>query len=147
MYHVYTSHYLSTPKSQSDNKSVFSSLRQRDKCATLFLLLTMARAIFEKQQPTFQSSVTSLRHTNLFKKSCATGRPIVSRQLMSTSKTIVLQKVFFFLTTERLFQKRWVSLSSIESALRLRYPFGDHYNFDKGVLSMSLVKLHPNTAS
>ncbi len=36
-----------------------------------------------------------------------------------------------FLTTERSFQKRWVSLSSIESALRLRYSFGDHYNFTK----------------
>jgi hypothetical protein len=60
---------------------------------------------------------------------------------MSTSKTIVLQKAFLFLTTERSFQKRWVSLSSIESALPLRYPFGDHYNIDKGVLSKSLGKL------
>ena len=66
---------------------------------------------------------------------------------MSTSKTIVLQKAFLFLTTERSFQKRWVSLSSIESALRLRYPFGDHYNFDKGVLSKSLGKLHPKIDS
>jgi hypothetical protein len=41
------------------------------------------------------------------------------------------------------FQKRWVSLSSFESALRLRYPFGDHYNFDKAMLSISLGKLHP----
>jgi hypothetical protein len=51
------------------------------------------------------------------------------------------------LTTERSFQKRWVSLSSIESALRLRYPFGDHYNFDKRVLSKSLGKLHPKIDS
>ncbi len=57
---------------------------------------------------------------------------------MSTSKTKVLQKAFLFLTTERSFQKRWVSLSSIESALRLRYPFGDHYNFDRAMLSKSL---------
>ena len=61
---------------------------------------------------------------------------------MSTSKTKVLQKAFLFLTTERSFQKRWVSLSSVESALRLRYPFGDHYNFDKAMLSKSLGKLH-----
>ncbi len=66
---------------------------------------------------------------------------------MSTSKTIVLQKAFLFFTTERSFQKRWVSLTSIESALRLRYPFGDHYNFDKGVLSKSLGKLHPKIDS
>ena len=51
------------------------------------------------------------------------------------------------MTTERSFQKRWVSLSSIESALRLRYPFGDHYNFDKGVLSKSLRKLYPKIDS
>ena len=57
---------------------------------------------------------------------------------MSTSKTKVLQKAFLFLTMERSFQKRWVSLSSIESALRLRYPFGDHYNFDRAMLSKSL---------
>ncbi len=61
---------------------------------------------------------------------------------MSTSKTKVLQKAFLFLTTERSFQKRWVSLSSVESALRLRYPFGDHYNFDKSMLSKLLGKLH-----
>jgi hypothetical protein len=60
---------------------------------------------------------------------------------MSTSKTKILQKAFLFLTTERCFQKRWVSLSSIESALRLRYAFGDHYNFDKAMLSKSLGKL------
>ena len=66
---------------------------------------------------------------------------------MSTSKTIVLQKAFLFLTKERSFQKRWVSLSSIVSALRLQYPFGDHYNFDKGVLSKSLGKLHPKIDS
>jgi hypothetical protein len=66
---------------------------------------------------------------------------------MSTSKTIVLQKAFLFLTTERSFQKRWVSLSSNESALCLRYPFGDHHNFDKGVLSTSLGKLHPKIDS
>jgi hypothetical protein len=66
---------------------------------------------------------------------------------MSTSKTIVLQKAFLFLTTERSFQNCWVSLSSIESALRLRYPFGDHYNFDKGVLLKSLGKLHPKINS
>jgi hypothetical protein len=66
---------------------------------------------------------------------------------MSTSKTKVLQKAFLFLTTERSFQKRWVSLSSIESALRLRYPFGDHYNFDKAMLSKSLGKLHPEIDS
>jgi hypothetical protein len=47
MYHVYRSYYLSTPKSQSDNKIVFSSLQQHGKCATQFLLLTMARAIFD----------------------------------------------------------------------------------------------------
>ncbi len=66
---------------------------------------------------------------------------------MSTSKTKVLQKAFLFLTTERSFQKRWVSLSSIESALRLRYPFGDHYNFEKSTLSKSLGNLHPNIDS
>ena len=66
---------------------------------------------------------------------------------MLTSKTKVLQKAFLFLTTERSFQKRWVSLSSIESALRLRYPFGDHYNFDKAMLSKSLGKLHPKIDS
>jgi hypothetical protein len=43
--------------------------------------------------------------------------------------------------------KRRVSLSSIESALRLRYPFGDHYNFDKAMLSKSLGKLHPKIDS
>ncbi len=66
---------------------------------------------------------------------------------MSTSKTKVLQKAFLFLTTERSFQKRWVSLSSIESALCLRYPFGDHYNFDKTMLSKSLGKLLPKIDS
>jgi hypothetical protein len=66
---------------------------------------------------------------------------------MSTSKTVVLQKAFLFLTTERLFQKRWVSLSLIESALRLRYPFSDHYNFNKAMLSKSLGKLHPKIDS
>jgi hypothetical protein len=35
----------------------------------------------------------------------------------------------------------------IESALCLRYPFGDHYNFDKGMLSKSLGKLHPEIGS
>jgi hypothetical protein len=52
-----------------------------------------------------------------------------------------------FMTTERSFQKRWVSLSSIESALRLRYPFGDHYNIYKAVLSKSLGQLHPEIDS
>jgi hypothetical protein len=66
---------------------------------------------------------------------------------MITSRTIVLQKAFLFLTTERSFQKRWVSLSSIESALRLHYPFSDHHNFDKGVLLKSLGKLHPKIDS
>jgi hypothetical protein len=66
---------------------------------------------------------------------------------MSTSKTNVLQKAFLFLTTKQSFQKRWVSLSSIESALCLRYPFGDHYNFDKAMLSKSLGKLHPKIDS
>jgi hypothetical protein len=61
---------------------------------------------------------------------------------MSTSKTKLLQKAFMFLTTERCFQKRWVSLSAIESALRLRYTFGDHYNFNKAMLSKSLGQLH-----
>jgi hypothetical protein len=66
---------------------------------------------------------------------------------MSTSKTVVLQKAFLFLKTERLFQKRWVSLSSIESALRLRYPFSNHYDFNKLMLSKSLGKLHPKIDS
>jgi hypothetical protein len=66
---------------------------------------------------------------------------------MSTSNTKVLQKVFLFLTTERSFQKRWVSLSSIESALRLRYPFTDHYNYEKVMLRKSLGKLHPKIDS
>jgi hypothetical protein len=60
---------------------------------------------------------------------------------MSTLKTKVLQKAF------QSFQKRLVSLLSIESALRLRYPFGDHYNFDKAMLSKSLDKLHPEIDS
>jgi hypothetical protein len=66
---------------------------------------------------------------------------------MSTSKTVVLQKAFLFLTAERLFQKRWVSLLSIESALRLRYPFSNHYDFNKAMLSKSLGKLHPKIDS
>jgi hypothetical protein len=66
---------------------------------------------------------------------------------MSTSKTKVLQKAFLFLTSERSFQKRWVSLSSIESALRLRYSFGDHYNFDKAMLSKTLGKIDPKIDS
>ena len=66
---------------------------------------------------------------------------------MATSKTAILQRAFIFLTTERSFQKRWVSLSSIESALRLRYPFRDHYNFDRAMLSKSLGKLHPKIDS
>jgi hypothetical protein len=61
---------------------------------------------------------------------------------MSSSKTKLLQKAFMFLMTEPCFQKRWVSLSSIASALRLRYTFGDHYNFNKAMLSKSLGKLH-----
>jgi hypothetical protein len=61
---------------------------------------------------------------------------------MSTSKTKLLQKAFMFLTTERCFQKRWVSLSAIQSALHLRYTVGDHYNFNKAMLSKSLGKLH-----
>jgi hypothetical protein len=40
-----------------------------------------------------------------------------------------------------------VSLPLIESALRLRYPFGDHYNFNKAMLSKSLGKLHPKIDS
>jgi hypothetical protein len=43
--------------------------------------------------------------------------------------------------------KRWVTLSSIESALCLSYPFGDHYNFNKSMLSKSLGKLHPKIDS
>jgi hypothetical protein len=66
---------------------------------------------------------------------------------MSTLKTKLLQKAFLFLTTERSSQKRWISLSSIESSLRLRYPFGDHYNFNKAVLLKSLGKLHPEIDS
>jgi hypothetical protein len=66
---------------------------------------------------------------------------------MSTSKTKILQRAFMFLTTDRSFQKRWVSISSIEAALRLRYSFGDHYNFDKAMLSKSLGKLHPQIDS
>jgi glutaredoxin len=46
------------------------------------------------------------------------------------------------LTTERSFQKRWVSLLSTDSALRLLYPFCDHCNFDKAMLSKSPSKLH-----
>jgi hypothetical protein len=61
---------------------------------------------------------------------------------MSPSKTKVLKKAFLFLTTERR-----VSLSPIESALRLRYPFGDHYNFNRAMLSKSLGKLHPKIDS
>jgi hypothetical protein len=63
---------------------------------------------------------------------------------MSTFKTIILQKAFLFLTTEQVFEKRWVSLPSIEWALcLLRYPSGDHYDFDQAMLSKSLEELHP----
>ncbi len=51
------------------------------------------------------------------------------------------------MTTEQSFQKQWVSLLSIESALRLQYPFGDHYNVDKAMLLKSLGKLHPEIDS
>ncbi len=40
-----------------------------------------------------------------------------------------------------------LSLTSIESALPLRYEFGDHYNFAKSMLSKSLGKLHPKIDS
>jgi hypothetical protein len=39
--------------------------------------------------------------------------------------------------------KMIVSLSLIELALCLCYPFGDHYNFNKAMLLKSLGKLHP----
>jgi hypothetical protein len=67
---------------------------------------------------------------------------------MSTSKTIIiLQKAFLFFMTKRLFQKGWASLSSIELALCLHYPFGAHYNLNKAVLFKSLGKLHPKIDS
>ncbi len=54
-----------------------------------------------------------------------------------------LQKAFLFLTLERSFQKQWVSLSLIESALCLRYSFGNHYNASSSDNMVAMIVVGP----
>ena len=62
---------------------------------------------------------------------------------MATSKVILLQKAVRNITLDGSFRNRWVSASSLEKALTLRYQFDSTITISKATLSRAVGKINP----
>ena len=62
---------------------------------------------------------------------------------MATSKVILLQKAVRNITLDGSFRNRWVSASSLEKALTLRYKFDSTITISKATLSRAVGKINP----
>ena len=58
------------------------------------------------------------------------------------SKFLILQKAMRSVTSEHCLHCKWVSTPTLEKAIRLRYNFGDHFDFSRASLSKALGKIH-----